>query len=141
MTLRLPDAIREAMIEHARCARPREACGVLGGRFDEEASRVVSREPVPNAADRPRDRYRLDPEDALATFDRLDERGEAIVGFYHSHPRGPPAPSDVDAANATWPERSYLIVSLEPDVSVGSWRWRDDERGFEPERIVDDGDG
>ncbi|SEW15758.1 desampylase [Natrinema salifodinae] len=150
----VPDSVREAVLERAREGRPREICGVFGGEFAPDGrSRVRSQYPAENVAETPRTRYEIDPEEQLAIFDRLADRGEEIVGFYHSHPRGPARPSETDAAQAAWPDRSYLIVSVEP-FAVGSWRWRtesddgdggdaDDEREapggrFERERVVVD---
>ncbi|ARS89864.1 desampylase [Natrarchaeobaculum aegyptiacum] len=126
--LRVPAEIRDAILERARAGEPEEICGVFGGTFDPEESRVQSQYPADNVADTPRTRYRIDPEAQLEIFDRLEARGESIVGFYHSHPAGPPHPSETDAAAAAWPDRSYLIVSLEPRV-VGSWRWRTTDDG------------
>ncbi|MEY7848812.1 desampylase [Natrarchaeobius sp. A-rgal3] len=142
----VPVAVRDAVLERARAGRPHEICGVLGGTFDPDGrSRVRSEYPAENVADRPRTRYRIDPEEQLEIFEQLDDRGEEIVGFHHSHPRGPADPSETDAAEATWPNRSYLIVSLDP-LAVGSWRWRpagadndvtsESEGRFERERLV-----
>lgn len=139
----LPTAIRETILERAREGRPEEICGVLGGEYDPDGrSRVRSQYPAENVAETPRTRYEIDPEEQLAIFDRLEDRGEEIVGFYHSHPRGPPRPSATDAAQATWPDRSYLIVSLEP-LAVGSWQWRTEKEDaaetadrFEREEVV-----
>ncbi|MGM0389368.1 MAG: desampylase [Natrinema limicola] len=142
----LPTAIREAIFERAREGSPEEICGVLGGTYEPEGtSRVRSQYPADNVAENPRTRYEIDPEQQLAIFDRLEARGEEIVGFYHSHPHGPARPSDTDTALATWPDRSYVIVSLEPH-KIGSWRWRastdrdgaDADGRFERERLVVD---
>ncbi|NGM70043.1 M67 family metallopeptidase [Natronolimnobius sp. AArcel1] len=119
----IPTAIRDEIRERARGGSPAEICGVLGGEFGTKKSRVDSQYPAENVADSPRTRYRIDPEEQLEVFERLEAGGEEIVGFYHSHPRGPDQPSETDARQATWPDRSYLIVSLEPPA-VGSWRWR-----------------
>ena len=144
-TIVLPSSIRDAIVERARNGRPHEICGVFGGEYEPRGrSDVRSQYPAKNVADRPRTRYRIDPEEQLAIFEALEDRGETIVGFYHSHPTGPPRPSATDTAQATWPDRSYVIVSLSPFV-VGAWRWRepaDDERDavtdgeFERERVV-----
>lgn len=134
----LPSEIRDAILERARDGRPAEICGVFGGEYDDApggTSRVRSHYPTENVAQSPRTRYRIDPEAQLEVFERLEDAGEEIVGFYHSHPRGPAAPSETDVATATWPDRSYLIVSLSP-LEVGSWRWRADEDRFERERII-----
>lgn len=122
--------VRDAIVDRARAGAPEEVCGIFGGEFGRERSRVVSWYPAENLAERPRTRYRIDPEQQLAVFERLEDRGEEIVGFFHSHPRGPSGPSATDVARATWPDRSYLIVSLAPTLEVGSWRWREgDEAG------------
>ncbi|ELZ01588.1 Mov34/MPN/PAD-1 family protein [Natrialba chahannaoensis JCM 10990] len=141
-TLALPDKIRAQLCDHARTGTPEEICGILGGTFDPDQSRVSTAYPATNVADTPRTRYRIDPEEQLECFERLEAAGEEIVGFYHSHPKGPARPSETDVEAATWSDRSYVIVSLEP-VAVGSWRWRssdavDGESGgqFERERIV-----
>ena len=134
--LLVPAAIRDAILERARNGQPEEICGIFGGEYDHDGrSRVRSQYPAENVAETPRTRYRIDPEAQLELFDRLEERGEEIVGFYHFHPRGPARPSETDVAQATWPDRSYLIVSLEPH-EVGSWRWRADNDRFEREAIV-----
>ncbi|MXV64603.1 hypothetical protein GS429_21505 [Natronorubrum sp. JWXQ-INN-674] len=139
-TLVVPVEIRNALLERAREGAPEEICGVFGGECDpapDGRSRVRSQYPAENVAEAPRTRYRIAPEEQLAIFEELEGDGEDIVGFYHSHPEGPSAPSETDAAQATWPDRSYLIVSLEP-LEVGSWRWREDEAGgrFERERLI-----
>lgn len=129
----LPSSVRDTIVERAREGTPEEICGVLGGTYEPHGwSRVRSQYPADNAADRPRTRYRIDPEEQLAIFERIERCGEEIVGFYHSHPRGPSRPSETDEAQATWPDRSYVIVSLDPR-SIGSWRWREphDDTGAE----------
>jgi len=138
-----PAAVREAILERAREGAPAEICGVLGGEYAPDGpSRVASQYPAENVAEEPRTRYGIDPEEQLRIFDRLEDRGEEIVGFYHSHPRGPARPSATDEARATWPDRSYVIASLEP-LEVGSWRWRTGGDGvdapgdrFEREELV-----
>ncbi|MFP8891132.1 Mov34/MPN/PAD-1 family protein [Natrialbaceae archaeon A-CW2] len=140
----VPDSIREALVEAARDASPEECCGVLGGAFDPKHSRVTSWYPAANAAEEPRERYLIDPTVQLDIFETLEARGEEIVGFYHSHPRGPPVPSQTDVDAAAWPDRSYVIVvgpfeyeGAGKRATVRSWRWRaGDETGqFERERL------
>ncbi|ELY80256.1 desampylase [Natrinema gari] len=135
----IPADIRATILERAREGDPDEICGVLGGEYEPDGkSRVRSQYPATNVAETPRTRYEIDPEEQLAIFERLENRGEETVGFYHSHPRGPPRPSATDAARATWPDRSYVIVSLDP-LEIGSWRWRTGSEGqFDRERLVGD---
>lgn len=121
------------MIEHAAQGRPEEVVGVLAGEYDEGRSRVERRYRAENAATRPRVRYEIAPEEELGVLEAIDDDGLDVVGFYHSHPRGPLEPSAVDAELAAWPGYSYVIVSLESEAEVGSWRW--DGEAFDREPI------
>ena len=110
-------AVYDRLLERAREGDPEEICGVLGGR----AGRVTHAEPVPNVAADPESRYELDPAATIEAIDRVEESAEHL-GFYHSHPRGPPEPSATDEARATWPGYVYCIVVV-PDSTVKAWRW------------------
>jgi proteasome lid subunit RPN8/RPN11 len=146
MTLVLDRAVRDAIVEHARDGAPEEVCGALGGvhdaggtddidetdrseRIDDRpdvprSSHARSATRVPNVASAPRTRYELDPSEQFRAMEAIEDAGDDVVGFYHSHPRGPPAPSVTDEALATWAGYSYVIVSLGgPEPELGSWRW------------------
>ncbi|WP_331235740.1 desampylase [Natronorarus salvus] len=133
-TLSVPGANREAMIDQARAGAPEEVCGVLGGRREGREATVGTVIRVPNVASEPRRRYELDAEGLFAAIERIEGAGDSVVGFYHSHPAGPPAPSATDRALASWPGRSYVIVSLAGPPSLSSWCW-DGER-FREERVA-----
>lgn len=127
--LEVPRSAYDAVVEHAREGAPAEVCGLLGGTFGEDRSRVAAVERAANAADDPETAYAIAPAEQFALMDRLEADGHSVVGFYHSHPRGPARPSDVDVARATWPSRSYLLVDLAgAHPVVGAWRW-DGDRG------------
>ena len=113
------------MVAHARAGAPEEVCGILAGTRDGSEGRVAERHPAENVADRPRSRYEIDPREQLDRMEAVADAGRAVVGFYHSHPRGPAEPSATDVEEATWPDRSYVIVSLDEDgtATVGAWRW------------------
>ena len=86
--------------------RPREAVGAFVGRG--WAERAV---PLVNAASDPYTRYLADPAGLLRLFRELDERGEELVAFYHSHPFGLARPSEIDRQEARWPV-PYVIFGL-----------------------------
>ena len=109
--MRLSRTARETIVGHARDAAPAEACGLLGGRSGTPATVTVAI-PTPNVADRPRDRYVVDPEALIAGQEALDADGWDLLGFYHSHPRGPAEPSATDRELARWPDHATVIVSL-----------------------------
>jgi proteasome lid subunit RPN8/RPN11 len=150
-TLHLPTRVAERLRSAARSGAPEEVCGVLLGTGREsETIRVTDSRAVANVADAPRTRYELDPTGTAAVFASVDDGSAAdreqgsppdpdravettdVVGFYHSHPRGPPGPSPTDRDQAQWPGYVYLIVSLgsgiegETGAEVGAWRWTGD---------------
>jgi proteasome lid subunit RPN8/RPN11 len=136
MVLELPEPHRDAIVEHAREGAPEEVVGVLAG-TNGETSRVERRYRAANAAETPETRYEIGPEAELAILERIDDAGFDVVGFYHSHPRGPLEPSVTDTRLAAWPGRSYVIVSLAgEDAGIGSWRWRGERFERESVRVV-----
>ncbi len=94
------------IVGRARLAAPRECCGLLVGtrsRVDEcVATANVDRHPS---------RYQVDPAAHIALNRRLRGSGRAIVGVYHSHPRGGGDPSPTDVAEALYPDFIHVIVS------------------------------
>lgn len=126
--LELPRTVYDAMIDHARRGAPEEVCGVLVGESVENESVVVERAvEMENVADHPRTTYRIDPEALFEVFETVESAGSDVVGFYHSHPEGPRGPSRTDAAQATWDDYPYCIVSLDGTTPfVDCWRWRGD---------------
>ena len=141
--LTLTAAARDEILAHARESDD-EVCGVLAGRrtetgedidadggtadADPPTDRVTAVRRVPNAASNPRTRYELDPAAALAAVEAVESEGRDVVGFYHSHPVGPPRPSETDRAAATW--TGYVYAIAVPPETVRAWRWTGDD--FEP---------
>jgi proteasome lid subunit RPN8/RPN11 len=130
-------AVHRALRAHARegaaADPPRESCGVLAGerpdggekrRRDAAGERPVTvtwARRIPNVATRPARRYELDPAATLAAIEAATDAGRDHVGFYHSHPEGPAAPSTTDRAEARWPGALYCIVT--PGGDLGAWEW------------------
>ena len=116
--------VYDDLVTHAREGAPEEVCGILGGEFGDEESRAVDGHRTENAASAPRTEYAVDPEEQFAVMETIEDADRAVVGFYHSHPQGPPVPSQTDRTQATWADYSYVIVSLDgAHPYVGSWRW------------------
>lgn len=133
MTLVLPEPVREGIVDHARAGAPEEVVGILAGEHD-DTSTVERSYRAENAAATPETRYEIAPVAELELLERIEDDGFEVVGFYHSHPRGPLEPSAVDARLAAWPDYSYVIVSLAgQEADLGSWRWTGE--AFEREAI------
>ena len=108
--MRLPPAVRRAIVAHARRERPRECCGFLLGR----GNRVQCACPTANVAANPAAEYRVDDAahiELRRTLRRLSPAIE-IVGVYHSHPAGPAQPSPRDVEHAHYPEWIHVIVGF-----------------------------
>jgi proteasome lid subunit RPN8/RPN11 len=116
--MKIPQALIDEMVAHAREDLPNECCGMIGGR-DGEATRVVR---VENAAASPL-RYEMDPQAQYNALKSIEDAGEELVAIYHSHTRSAAYPSQTDVNEAVmWPEQVYVIVSLQdedsPDVKA-----------------------
>jgi len=110
------DAIRR----HGEETYPHECCGVLLGNFNEDGTRVVtSTARCGNTrTDSAHNRYNIDPRELVRIQREGRDRGEDIVGFYHSHPDHPAQFSPTDLAEAHWFCCSYVITSVEKGKAV-----------------------
>jgi len=98
------------IIEHAQHSKPDECCGLVGGTNTREAQTLY---PLRNVSKHPQLAYEAAPEELFAAQRQMRERGEVLVGIYHSHPRAAdPTPSETDVRQAYYPAATYLIVGL-----------------------------
>jgi proteasome lid subunit RPN8/RPN11 len=113
--LKLSHSAYDSLRQHGEETYPHECCGVLLGRFDDDGSRTVSRTARcgNTRADSPHNRYNIDPRDFIRIQKEGRDRGEDIVGFYHSHPDHPARWSATDLAEAHYVGCSYVITSVE----------------------------
>lgn len=128
----------DAVRAHAREGGEWEVCGVLVGVREGEDVRVTRVFRTANVHENPRTEYRIEPRELLSLVLRAeDEWGEEVVGFYHSHPRGPPHLSQRDHARASWPGAAYLLEWRgETGPGIGAWRWDAARRQFDPLELV-----
>jgi [CysO sulfur-carrier protein]-S-L-cysteine hydrolase len=123
--MRIPRAIFDELIAHAREEVPNEACGLIGGADDRAQTVYRAR----NAEASPL-RYNLDPKDQFRIMSEIEERGEELAAIYHSHTASPAYPSQTDINLALMDRREngevvgqeplfpgviYLIASLAED--------------------------
>jgi proteasome lid subunit RPN8/RPN11 len=104
-----------ALRQHGEQTYPHECCGVLIGHFEGDGAKTVTRiaKCGNTRDDSPHNRYHIDPRELIRIQREGRERGEDIVGFYHSHPDHPPQWSSTDLAEAHWFGCSYVITSVE----------------------------
>ena len=114
----LTDEQARTLVQQALADAPNETCGVIGG----SGSRAQMMIPVPNVADQPRVHYKLDARAQIAAFTQVNAAGQAVIGFYHSHPEGDPIPSPTDIQLATYPDTAYLIIGLgQREPHLAAW--------------------
>jgi proteasome lid subunit RPN8/RPN11 len=120
----------DAIVRHARETAPAECCGLLVG----EADRIVEAIRSANLAESPH-RFLIDPKTHIDAIRSARDRGQEVLGFYHSHPRTPARPSETDIEEAAYRDHVHLIVSLlqeRPDIRL----YRIDASAFEELRLI-----
>ena len=123
--LKIRSSDLESILKHSKEKYPKEACGIMKGRMKMidgvRMNEVLKVYPTKNIHPNPLRGYKIHPEDQYRIYVELDPDLE-LVGFYHSHPHGPTAPSKTDVDTCNYHGFSFLIVSLEnfekPDVSA-----------------------
>jgi proteasome lid subunit RPN8/RPN11 len=109
-----------AFRQHGEETYPHECCGVLLGQMDQDGVRTVTT--IARAGntrtDSAHNRYNIDPKELIRIQREGRERGEDIIGFYHSHPDHPAQWSQTDLAEAHWFSCSYVITSVEKGKAV-----------------------
>lgn len=118
--LKIPRKEYEAIRLHGQETYPQECCGVLLGQVGDDGVRnVTSIARAGNTrTDSAHNRYNIDPKELIRIQREGRERGEDIIGFYHSHPDHPAQWSPTDLAEAHWFGCSYVITSIERGKAV-----------------------
>lgn len=126
--MRLPRALADAVVEHARADLPNECCGLIAGSAG-TATRVIT---MRNSEATPF-MYVMDPREQMEQMEAIEDAGEELLAIYHSHTRSAAYPSRTDVELAFFPDPVYLIVSLadreEPEI-----------RGFRLARTAPEGE-
>lgn len=118
----LPPELRDAIVSHCLAALPDEGCGLLLGRREGAAAKIIEAPTARNSRASP-DRYEIEPESVLAADQHARASGLLLLGAWHSHPDGAPVPSATDRAEA-WPDWCYLIVGLTDPAHPQLRAWR-----------------
>jgi proteasome lid subunit RPN8/RPN11 len=112
MRVDLPQTLRDAIFAAARAAHPGECCGLLEGLAADGLWSVRALHAARNLSGDPQ-RFDIDPADHVAAQKAARAKGHAIIGCYHSHPRGRAEPSAIDLAGAGQENFLWLIAAGE----------------------------
>jgi len=118
--LKLSPSAYASLRQHGEETYPHECCGVLLGQFESGGTKTVSRMARcgNTRVDSPHNRYGIDPKELIRIQRDGRERGEDIVGFYHSHPDHPAQWSPTDLAEAHWFGCSYVITNVDKGAAT-----------------------
>jgi proteasome lid subunit RPN8/RPN11 len=125
--------------EDGEAAYPNECCGVLIGEVDNAGVKTVkSTITIDNAREDGEQyhRFLITPEDMMKAEQTARANKLDVIGFYHSHPDHPSAPSGYDKDHAL-PFYSYVIMSVDKGKAqiLTSWELTDDRGDFVQEEV------
>jgi len=125
---------------HAEKEYPNECCGILIGKLEADKSKTI--ELVMSISNSREDankhnRFLITPDELMRGEIFARKNKMDVLGFYHSHPDHPAAPSDYDLQHA-WPFYSYIITSVAKGKTenLTSWELENDRTKFNPETII-----
>ena len=123
MELEVTSAVLAGLRNEAARAHPCECCGILLG----SAGTITALQPARNVHPEPMRQFEIDPQALIYAHRAERAGGPRVMGYYHSHPAGPPDPSATDRAMAAHDGRVWAIVTAD-EIRM----WRDHKHGFEP---------
>ena len=137
--LKISQSEFDALRKHGEETYPHECCGVLLGAMEDDTRTVRAVARAGNTrVDSLHNRYNIDPRELIRIQREARERGEDIVGFYHSHPDHPPRWSQTDLAEAHWTGCSYVITAVEGGLAGRTCSFELAGQGEDDKRFVDE---
>jgi len=128
----------EQIRNHGQQTYPYECCGFLLGKREGNTNILNEVYAAENERQESREtRYLITPQQYKRSDDYARSRGLGIIGYYHSHPDHPAAPSGYDLDHSCWPGESYIIVAVERGkaAALNSFT-KPDYSHFEQEEIL-----
>lgn len=125
--MRVAAVVLERLLAEAQAAAPCECCGLLLGHVDT----VIAIQPAANVHPSPAAHFEIEPAALIAAHRAARRGGPQVVGYYHSHPSGPPEPSATDRALAAPDGKVWAIIGRD---ARGGWEarfWRSAPDGFQ----------
>lgn len=114
MAIKVKSEHLEQIRRHAEQTYPHECCGFLLGTGEGETNVLAEVYAAENERQDSREtRYLITPQQYKRADDYARSRGLGVIGYYHSHPDHPAAPSGYDLDHSCWPGESYIIVAVE----------------------------
>jgi len=102
------------LLAEAAASPAAEISGLLLG----DDAQITAALSARNVSPSPHDSFEVDPAVLIAAHRRARMGGQALIGCYHSHPKGGPTPSARDAAAAEHGALWLIVASGE----MAAWR-------------------
>lgn len=115
MTIVVTSSVLEVIMAEARAAHPQEACGLLFGSH----AAITAFKRAANVHPMPETHFEIDPHALIDAHRSMRQGGARLVGYFHSHPRGPAEPSATDCEQAA---RDGMIWAIAGDDGLRFWR-------------------
>jgi len=97
----------DEVISHCREVYPKEACGILAGK-DGVVKKIYKMKNIENSSIS----YMMEPKEQLTVMKEMRKDDLELTALYHSHPDLQAYPSPKDITLASYPDSTYVIVSL-----------------------------
>ncbi|MBC06929.1 M67 family metallopeptidase [Thalassospira sp.] len=119
----LANALHEEIRDFCALHWPQEACGLLIASIDSpnRIERVVF---AKNVAKDPLVSFEIDPQTLIDCHRNARQKGERVVGCFHSHPNGKALPSPTDRARADENGFLWLVIATEHNRAAESGMYR-----------------
>lgn len=124
----------DSLVGHAKKILPNEDCGLLGGTIDGDIKTVKKIYFLTNTDASP-EHFSMDPAEQFAAVKDMRAQGWQLLGNFHSHPQSPARPSEEDKRLVFDTKLSYLILSLESEPTLKSFRF-DRDKNVSEEMIL-----
>lgn len=100
----IPIDIATKVLDYVKEKFPEESCGLLAG----SDNKVTIEIPITNQLHSPI-KYFMDPMELFKALDKIETLKLDLLGIFHSHPKGPPRPSETDIKEFLYPGVATII--------------------------------
>lgn len=100
------------MRQHVSQSPAEEVCGLLAGDTTGLVRRCYKIENILHRADR----FKMEPTAQFKVLMQIERSSYRLLAIYHSHPKGPPHPSETDLMEFYYPEAYSIIWSQNNNV-------------------------
>lgn len=94
-SIRISEAQRQALQDHAQKHDPNESCAILYGRIEGDLA-VVKDFFLAYNADGSQSSFTISNEQLIAAYGKAEESNAQVIGIFHSHPDSEARPSGTD---------------------------------------------